>query len=81
MSPYNNSNTKFSNACLASCLCVISKCVLLSDEELKGANMKYLSVPAFYDTYMKLVHLFKIILLVGVTLERTDILKPQVCIL
>ena len=81
MSPYNNSNTKFSNACLASYLCVISKCVPLSDGELKGTNMKYHSVPAFYDTSMKFVNLFKIILWVGVTLTRTDIMRPQVYIL
>jgi len=48
--------------------------VLPSDEGLKGANMKYHSVPAFYDTYMKLVNLFKIILGVGMTLARTDIM-------
>jgi hypothetical protein len=47
MSPYKNSNTKFSNACLASCLCVISKCVLLGDEEMRGTNMEYRTAPAF----------------------------------
>jgi len=62
ISPYNNSITKFSNACLASYLCVISKFVLLSDGELKVSSMKHHSVPAFCDTSMKLAHLFKIIL-------------------
>ena len=80
MSPYNNSNTKFSNACLASCLCVISKCVLLSYEELKGAKYE-VSFSASILRHMKLVNLFKIILGVGVTLARTDIMRPQVCIL
>ena len=43
--------------------------------------MKCHSVPAFYDTSMKLVNLLKIILGGGVTLARTDMMIRQVCIL
>jgi len=58
----------------------LSQCVCYY-EEVKGTNMKYHSVPAFYDTSKKLVHLFKIILGAGLTLAPTDIMRPQVCIL